>query len=162
MTDELLQLELRFLICRHGKQRILAVLARLGDQTVDELEGQIRELEGKKKVKAPRPSIIDRAISEGKQHPELAESLRALAVRFQNRTFLPNLRDVQRFLDQTGLSKEKLKSREAAVPLLMRALTNLTPDGLQQLLAQSTVRGESDYSLLARAIMGKVDTRKNN
>ncbi|MCA9421728.1 MAG: hypothetical protein KC592_11965 [Nitrospira sp.] len=155
MTDELLQIELRLLIHRYGKQRILSLLARIGEQTLAELEQQIRELEGKRKVKAPKPSIIDRAISEGRQHPELAESLRALAVRFQNRTFLPNLRVVQRVLDQVEHTKGKLKSREAAVPLLIRSLTKLTPDELKLLLAQHNMPGESDYSLLARAIMGK-------
>jgi hypothetical protein len=36
------------------------------------------------------------------ERPEIAEPLRALAVGYENRTFLPQLRDVQRFLDRTA------------------------------------------------------------
>ncbi|HXB67313.1 MAG TPA: hypothetical protein VNY05_03675 [Candidatus Acidoferrales bacterium] len=79
--------------------------------------------------------------------------MRALAVGYENRTFLPQLRDVQRFLDRTGVPHGKLKSRAAATPIVIRTLANLPPDNLTELLLDKTST-DSDYALLARAIMG--------
>ena len=101
----------------------------------------------------PKPSIIDVVASECRDHPDIEEPLRLLAVGFQNRTFLPNLRDVQRFLERTNSKPGKLKSREAAIPVLFRSLGKLTRDELLDLAQKNDVSGDSDFAILAREIM---------
>ncbi len=153
MNEQFLELELRLLVLQFGRQKVLRVLARLGDQTAEELEQQLRDSEEKRKSKRPTPSVTDLASAECREHPEIAEPLRCLAVAFQNRTFLPYLRDVQRFLDRSGLAVGKLRSREAAAPALIRALGKLTRDELIQLAPSNEVHGNSEFSMLAREIM---------
>ena len=87
------------------------------------------------------------------EHPEIAEPLRALAVAFENRTFLPQLRDVHRFLDRIGVWHGELKSRAAATRIVIRTLAKLPPSHLAQLLLDKTST-DIDYALLASTIMG--------
>jgi DNA-binding transcriptional regulator YbjK len=160
MNDKLLDIELRFLIHRYGKQRILSRLANIAEQTLETLEQQINELEKQKKQKTRNVSIVELARSEGMNHPESAELLRSLAIQYQNRNFLPQLRDVQRFLDQAGVTERKVRSREAAAPLLIKCLTTLSSEELQALIARPSPGDANDYLLLARAILGKRETTK--
>jgi len=153
VSDQFLQLELRLLILRYGRQRVLQALAQLGEQTPEEVAEQLRAAETKRKAKRPKPSVMDLVEVECREHPEIAEPLRTLAVGFQNRTFLPHLRDVQRLLERIGSARSKPRSRDAAAPVLVRALAGLAREDLLRLAAENSTPGESDYSLLARAIM---------
>lgn len=128
-------------------------LFSLSEQTVEDLERQLQTIQHKPKPKRAPLSITDLVGAAAHERPEIAEPLRALAVGFENRTFLPQLRDVQRFLDRTGVSHGKLKSRAAATSIVTRTLARLPADSLAQLLLDKTST-DSDYALLARAIMG--------
>ena len=157
MKDELLDIDVRLLVLRHGRQNVLAALSRLVEQTPAELEQQLQTLGHKattSRKKAPNPSLVEVATLECRDHPEILEPLRVLALAFENRSFLPNLRDVQRFLGRTGASPPKFKSRAIAGPIVVRALSKLPRDELTSLAARDASGGESDYSLLSRAIMG--------
>jgi hypothetical protein len=154
MNDKLLEIDVRLLVLRYGRTKVLRTLARLGEQTLEDLENQLLAAEAKPQAKRPRPSARDVLASECHEHPDIAEPLRFLAVAFENRTFLPHLRDVRRFLDRMGSSSGKLKSRVAAAPTVIRTLAKLQPEDLARLAVSDQVPGESDYSLLARAIMG--------
>ena len=154
MNDQFLEMETRFLILRYGRQRVLHTLARLGEQTPEDLEKLLQSRGEKRKTSRIKPAIMDLVALECHDHPDLAEPLRAIAVRFQNRAFLPHLRDVQRFLDRAGSEPGKMRSREAAAPALIRALGKLPREDLLRLASEDRSSGDSDYSLLARAIMG--------
>ena len=157
MNDQLLEIDVRLLVLRYGRQRVLNVLARLSEQTMEQLEQQLRAIEQKPKAgrtKKSKQSLIDVVASEYRERPDIAEPLRAIAVRFENRVFLPNLRDVHRFLDRIGASQGTLKSRAVAGPVLIHELSKLPREELHRLAASDGSPRESDYSLLSRAIMG--------
>jgi hypothetical protein len=153
-VNDLLDIDVRLLLVRYGRNKVLQALAHLSEQTVEDLERQLQAIQQKStKPKRLLPSVKELAEQAAQEHSEIAEPLRTLAVRFENRTFLPQLRDVQRFLDRAGVAHGKLKSRAAAAPTVIRTLAKLPPDSLAQLLVDKT-SADSDYALLARAIMG--------
>lgn len=164
MTHDLLDIDVRLLIIRYGKRKVLEALARLGEQTLDELMQQLPAVKqgskSKTKRRAEPPSLIDLVASETRGKDDLTELVRVLAVEFQNRTFLPHLRDVQRFLDRAGVPHGHLKSRAAAARVVIRALATLSRDELLHLAERDRSSGDSDYSLLARAIMGTSHTHR--
>jgi hypothetical protein len=155
VKDQLLEIDVRLLILRHGRQRLLEAIARLGEQTVEEIEHQLQILESKPKpIRAEKLRLIDMVASECRKRPGIEEPLRALVLKFENHTFLPHLRDVRRFLERLGVSTATLiSSREAAGPTLVRVLSKLSGEELSTLANESRASRESDYSLLARAIM---------
>jgi hypothetical protein len=165
MKDELLNIDVHVLVLRYGRQKVLAALSRLVEQTPAQLEEQLQALDHKKSAsrrKAPNPSLVEVATSECRGDPDILEPLRVLAVAFENRSFLPNLRDVQRFLDRAGASPQKFKSRAIAGPAVIRALSRRPKDELTSLASRDASGGESDYSLLSRAIMGGASDDKAN
>ena len=157
MTEQLLEIDVRLLVLRYGKEKVLHVLAQLGDQTLEEIEQNLRSIERNPKtnrITRSKPSLTDVVNSEFRDRPEIAELLRVIAVNYENRVFLPHLRDVQRFLDRFGASHGKLKSRAGAGSVLVRALSKLPREELLTLATREGLSRESDYSLLSRAIMG--------
>jgi len=157
VKDQFLEIDVRLLVLRYGRQRVLNTIARLTDQTFEELEQHLQTVEQKPKAaqtNASKPALVEIVASECRERPDIAESLRTIALDFENRTFLPELRDVKRLFDRIGVPSSKLKSRIAAGPLLIRTLSKLSREELLRLAQRDKVPGESDYSLLSRAIMG--------
>jgi hypothetical protein len=155
VNDQLLEIDVRLLLLRYGRQKVLQALARFGNQSLEELEQQLLRAEQRRTVKRPRPSIIEMVATECRERPDIIQPMKALVSRFQNRTFLPQLRDVQRFLDRAHTSQGKVKSRTTAAPTLIRTLATLPRTDLLRLAAEHHSPEDSDYDLLARAIMGK-------
>lgn len=154
MTDKAPELEIRLLLLRYGRRKILEALAHLEDQSVDEIERELSAAERKPKRKRTAASSLDIVAAETQKRPEVSEQLQTLASLFEARVFLPQLRDVQRFLERAGTSVRKPKSRAAVMSVLFRTLAKMEPHELNALIAGLHTQGDSDFSLLARTIMG--------
>jgi hypothetical protein len=157
LTNDLLDIDVRLLVLRYGKTKVLQALAKLSDQTLEDIERQLQVIAQKPKPKRTQPTIMDLVAAQAQERPEIAEPLRTLAVGFENRTFLPQLRHVQRFLDRSGTTHGKFKSRTAAAPAVIRTLAKLPADDLVRLTTTDDSSTDSDYAILARAIMGKTE-----
>jgi hypothetical protein len=154
---DLLNVELRVLLLRHGRRRVVETLALLGEQTIEEIEAELAAASDKKKPgrnrRQPR-SATEIAAELLRDKPENREAVQRLATRYDNKAFLPQLRDVQRFLDRAGASRKRLRDRRTAAAQVMAALSRLGADELKQMAASAEVNLDSDYALLAREIIG--------
>ncbi len=154
--EELLNIELRLLMLRYGRRSVLSALARITDQTPEQIEADLALAEKRKAGSKKRVvSAVDLAEQLGNENEESAEMLKTLAARFENRTFLPQLRDVQRLLDRAGYPHGRLKSRREAARHVMKMLSRLSTDELKRLIASPEPNADSDYAVLAREIMGR-------
>lgn len=153
MSRELVDIEIAILILRYGRSRVLRAIAGLQEQSVEEIEQRVQALARKaEKPKRSKPSLIGLAEIQVAERPGSGDLLRLLVTRFESRTFLPQLRDVERFLEKIGAPHRKLRSRAAAGPLLVHALGRLSPDELAKLASEDTSDG-GEYEMLAHAIM---------
>jgi hypothetical protein len=154
--NDLVKLKLRLLILQHGRREVVQALAAMGEQTVEGVEAELNKLEQKKASRTRRVvSAVDALTHTPHGSPETEELLRKLAIRFDNRSFLPQLTDVQRFLERSNSTKGKIKSRRDASHQVVLALSRMTADELSQLLRLSGAGKNSDYADLARQIMGR-------
>jgi len=142
----------------------MQTLAALGEQTLEQAENELRAAEERKPIKKRKTLSVSDAVANGvRERPDAAEFLQLLATRFENRTFLPQLKDVQRFLDRSGAPYKNLRSRSAAGHRVITALCRLSIDELRQLAARSSSpKADSDYALLAREIIGKTGTKQDS
>jgi hypothetical protein len=154
--DELLKLELRLILLRHGRRRVVEALAALGEQSPEGVEADLRAAEkNKRQVKTRHVrSATELAAEFARGRPDSAEALQKLAARYENRAFLPQLRDVQRFLERAGMPRKKLRSRREAAKEVMILLCKLGTEELARMASAEPAK-ESDYALLAREIMGR-------
>jgi hypothetical protein len=156
VKDRLFEMEVRLLVLRYGREAVLEKIAQMGDQTLEEVQQQFDSAQLSRKPErsnARRQTVCDLIAVEVRDRPEIEESLRTIMAKFEARTFLPHLRDVRRFFDRIGGPDVGIVSRAAAGLPLVRALSKLKGEELAVLAKNSETR-ESDFSLLAQAIMG--------
>ncbi len=159
MKNDLLEIDVQLLIKRYGLGPVLNALAELEHQTLDQIEQRIQSLKrsssNSRTSRRHRQSLQEIVNLVASGNDEILEPLRLLAERYESRSFLHNLRDVQLFFSRLGEPHRSFKSRELAGPILMRALAKLPLEDLLRLSKEEQESGESDYSLLSRAIMGR-------
>ena len=156
MIDQFLLLELRVLILQHGRRKVLEALAILGEQTVDQVEQEIVGSEQRRKARTQRKpkSVAELIAATCKGRENIERPVSVLMTRYENRMFLPQLRNVERFLDRVGIRHGRLKSRVAAVPKIIEALSQLSEEELNGLYQDTASAEQTDFVLLAREIMG--------
>ena len=162
MTAGLLELEVRILVLKHGYKRVLAALSKSQGITEEEIENTLFELERSKDTKRKIrkiESITDIAAKATEKYPEKSKYILELARRFENKTFLPQMRDVRNFLVPFGLDRNTLKSRVNSAKTVIEKLCELSPSELAELV-DFVPSGNSAFSELARVIMGDHGTGK--
>ena len=154
---QLLNLELRLLVARHGKERVLEALSQIEDAGLGSLEDAIKTFETefrkpKKKARRRPHKSIQEMVDEANPAPEARELLEKLAKAYEERGFLPELRQAKRFLESRGTSAAKLRSRVGALPLILRELAKCSIADLQRLVDER--RGRGDLGIIADQILG--------
>jgi hypothetical protein len=144
-----LSLHLSLLLAQHGEVSVLEALAPLLGCAPAELHEKlvyVRKIGYASPKKSARLSTGGASIETlFAKHPEKAEVLRKIQARFLARTYLPELKDVRRFLDRHGRPSATLKKRDDSFAIVARELVRLTSDELQSVLSE---HGSSDYSSL--------------
>jgi len=152
-----LELHIRLLVAQYGKRRVLESLA--GTQSVDvtEIERDIERLEAnaKRKKQRPKKSLTERLQDAHLSDPAAKSALDKLVYRYDAQEFLPNLRDVKRFLESMGVEAGKVRSRLDALPKVIKVLANQPGDQLQTLLEESLTSGRSDLGMITDQILGE-------
>ncbi|MBI4025456.1 MAG: hypothetical protein HY360_10785 [Verrucomicrobia bacterium] len=164
MTTDILNFEVRFLLAKYGRRKVLEALARARDTTVEQLEQELRKWETARPAKKPRqgPSVEDRLETLRTCESAKLPLVRELGHLYEARLFLPSLRDAEDFLARNGEVQHPPKSRKEALPLVLNVLSALAEFQLKELLADcKRSSSESDYVLLARQIMGKEGVPQN-
>jgi|ERR1700722_4492172 len=158
-SKELLDLEVSLLLLKYGRSGVLQSIARRM-----RLSEEVLELELEKLLRpeyAPRPKkggytkpFDINSVIVG--HEDKAEYLRELHRRFENRTFLSELKDVKRLFDRHGRSANTWKSRKNAEASVFRFLANLDASELQAILSDvSTGPDVSSLGIISDEILGR-------
>ena len=134
-SQRFLEYEVVLLLAKYGKNALLHALAQKISVTPEELETLLQKLPASKLGSRPtkRPSAQELISELAQAHPDKANMLRTLHGRFENRSFLPELRDVKRFFEQRTHTLGAAKSRVAALPKLLQLLSELPVSELEAL-----------------------------
>ena len=155
MKKEILNIEIELLIVKYGYKNILEALSKIKGISIDEIEFSIASLQKKSDMRKPirKKSIIEVAedVISGAEH---YTSLHKLAIKYRNKEFLPQLKDVRRFLERSGIESNKLKSRVDSTKKVFEFLKGLSKHEIESLLTEIPENGESAFSALANEIIG--------
>lgn len=138
---ELLRLQLAILMLQHGERAILESIASLRGQDTGDLEAilididKIRHTRTKKPPVAKTPSFSIESVL--RTHPEKADVIRSIQTRYEDKTFLTELKDVRRFLDRHGQPTNTLKTRSEAFAKVVRVLIELPIPELEVILSNA-------------------------
>jgi hypothetical protein len=160
VATDLLDLELRLLLARHGRDRVIAALARVSDTSPEEIEETLREFERSTSRRRVKPQKTVRAILADLKIPskKIFDLVSEAAGLLEAKVIFPNRREVIAFLRKHGIDRSGAKSRREALPQVLRILSSLDEPQLREVLETASRSGESDYALLANKILGKTQS----
>lgn len=146
-SSRFLDYEVALLLAKYGKTALLGALGRKLELTSNELEAILQAPLIAKSLSRSRkkPLRVDPITQLAQEHPPKARLLRTLHGRLENRTFLPELRDVRRFFDQHARSLGASKSRIESLPKVLKLLAELD---VAELEALCEAHPENTYSSL--------------
>jgi hypothetical protein len=145
-SSKFLDYEVALLLAKYGKNAVLDALAKKLQLTPDQLEVALQTFPNEKSgSRSRKTSTIDLVTQLAQENPNKAQLLRTLHGRFENRTFLPALRDVKRFFERHARQLGASKSRAESLPKVLRLLAELD---VAELEALSHAQPENTYSSL--------------
>lgn len=158
-AKDYLRLHLSLLLAQYGEPNVLEGLASLLGNTPKELHDRLYDVQkvGHARQKKPKGQVrvgssVDSLFAD---HPDKAELLRKIQARFVARTFLPELKDVRRFLDRHGQSSASLKKRDDAFLRVAKQLVGLSKSELEAVATESMSSGYSSLGLISDQILGR-------
>jgi hypothetical protein len=158
-SKDYLRLHLSLLLAQYGEPSVLEGLAPLIGHTPKELHDRLNDVHkvGHARQKKPKGPVrvgssVEALIAE---HPDKAELLRKIQARFVARTFLPELKDVRRFLDRHGQPSTSVKKRDDAFGRVAKQLAGLPKAELEAVASESMSSGYSSLGLISDQILGR-------
>jgi hypothetical protein len=150
-----LDYEVALLLAKYGKSALLKALAQKINLTPEQLESILQATPAPGRSAHPRkkPSASDLVDALAQENPEKAQSLRTLQARFENRSFLPELRDVKRFFDQRHRELGSAKSRVETFPKVLKLLAELDTAELAGLCQSQPEAGRSSLGIISDEIL---------
>ena len=157
-NETLLDLELRLLIARHGKRRVSEVLSAIGEVDLTAIDSGIKAYEEKSKrdktQRRRRRSIEEMVRNANPDSVDAERLIEKLARAYENKEFLPELREVKHFLEARRVPVVKFRSRADALPTVLRVLAQYRLDDLQVLDENRRVH-RSDLGIITEQILGQ-------
>jgi hypothetical protein len=153
--EPLINLEVRFLLARYGRERVLEALASVGEVDPSQIESAVAAYESRSKRSGQRSAADASALVEKLGlDPDTKALVHELATAYESGSFLPQLREVRRFLASTGI-EGTVKSRRDALPRVVQALSRCGADHLRDLTSRSDDSRRGDLGLIADQILGE-------
>jgi hypothetical protein len=154
MPTDFLDLELRLLVLKHGRSRLLQGLARMNDTSIEELEEQMRQTARPTPPRKPKPvHSAEESVTKLGLEGLRRDRVLTLAREFERGRFLPQLRDAVRFCAQNG-TKPRAKSRRELLPRIAAVLATMPDVKLSALIDDIRDGGDgTSFARLAEAIM---------
>lgn len=154
-SQKFLDYEVALLLVKYGKNSVLGALGKQLELTPDQLETLLQSPPARKSNARPKrsPSLIDLVTRLVQQHANKADALRKLCARLENRTFLPELKDVRRFFDRHGQPLGSTKSRSEALPRVLKLLAELDVNELEGLCQSQPENTRSSLGLISDEIL---------
>ena len=157
MTSDLVTLEVRLLLARYGFRRVVEALAKVRDQSAEQIEAELKRLEAASAGHKGEPKrSLGRLLARlSAKNPEQASSIRELVELYKQGRFLPSLRMAEDFVAGRTGHRPRFRSRRAALPSLVEVIAAIPPEQLSGLRDEWAFTPSSgDYDVLARAIIG--------
>lgn len=157
-SKDFLNLHLSLLLAQHGERAVVECLAKLLGSSADDLLAKVadtRKVGYVRSKAAPGPRNSESVEALLVDHIDKAQAVRELQSRFEAGTFLPEMKDVRRFLDRHGQSSASLKKRDAAFAKVARQLVQIPLADLESMLAIPADSSFSSLGVISDQILGR-------
>lgn len=158
-SKDYLRLHLSLLLAQYGEHGVLEGLAPLLGTSFNDLHARLNDVRkvghARSKKRTGPTKIGSNVESLFADNPEKAGVLRKIQARFAARTFLPELKDVRRFLDRHGQPSSSLKKRDDTFARVAMQLVSLPKEELEAILSEQVSSGYSSLGIISDQILGR-------
>lgn len=154
-ANQTLTLWAKLLVAEYGLNRVIAALAQAEDTQFEEIEHEVEALRKRKSTKRRRrPKTLGELMKEANLDTDVHALVNEIGCAYQNKRYLPELWAVKRFLASHGVEAGNLRSRSAALPMVIGILRERSVNELMEIAAASKRRTKGDLGIIAEQILG--------
>lgn len=154
--NQTLTLWTKLLVAEYGLNRVIAALAQADNAEIEAIEREVDAYKRKKVENKPgrRPKTLAELLKPLKLGAEAHALVTEIGSAYQNKRYLGELWRVKRFLESRGVEAEKLRSRAAALPVLVGVWGAMPVTELTEIAAESNGSARGDLGIIADEILG--------
>ena len=150
-----LTLRAKLLVAEYGRERVIAALSEIEGVEFDAIEQELDAHKERRAARRPRrPKTLTELLEESRLDPQRLALVRQIGCAYENKRYLPELWRVRRFLESRGVATGNLRSRAAALPLVVEVLNHLPLDELTDVLTEAHGTAKGNLGILADQILG--------
>lgn len=149
--EDVLEDLLRLLVKNWGYSTVLLQLNALGNRSSGSNTSQSEGKSERRPHRLSAPEYVQKIDIPDRKREILLE----LAIKFENREFLPTVGHVKDFLERRNVHINPLRGRSAAIPKIFEILTRLPDENLEKMLCDENYSGPSRLGPLSDAIKAR-------
>jgi len=168
--NQVLNLQIQLLLHQHGRKDVMEALAIVEDVDLASIQNEIQSLRNKRRSKTRasggntngrktrrRESAKD-LIKEVQLEPDAKSLVEQIALAYERKEFLPELRHVRQYLEEAGKDVSELRFRAEALPEVIAVLSTYSHDRLGKLVESfKYTGGRNDLEILTNEILKPVE-----
>ena len=153
--NQTLTLWTKLLVAQYGRNQVIAALAQAEGAEIEAIEREVEAIRQRKSTKRrARPKTLAELLELLKLDAETHALVNEIGSAYQNKRYLAELWRVRRFLESHGVEADKLRSRSAALPVLVGVLGEMPVAELTEIAAQTNGQAKGDLGIIADQILG--------
>ena len=145
----------KLLVAEHGRSRVIAALAQAEDTDLETIEREVEAVRERKTAQRRRkPKALKELLEDLGLESDAHSLVNEIGCAYQNKRYLGELWRVRRFLEAHGVDADKLRTRAAALPMVIGVLGETPLDELREIAAEAKERPRGDLAIIADQILG--------
>ena len=154
-ANQALAIRTKLLVAEYGRKRVIAALAEAEDVKFETIEREVNAVRERRSNRRRRPKALAELLKAAKIDSETFSMVGRIATAYENKRYLPELWRVRRFLESHGVDAGKVRTRTAALPLVIKALGGLRESKLIEIESglSGSARG-GDLRIIADQLLG--------
>ena len=154
VVNQALALRTKLLVAEYGRKRVIAALAEAEGVEFETIAREVDGIKEKRSSRHRRPKVLPELLKEAKIDSQTLPLVERIAWAYDQKRYLPELWRVRRFLESHGVDASRVRTRTAALPLVIGALGGLRECELTDIETglSGSVRG--DLGIIADQILG--------
>lgn len=156
-VSQALTLRTKLLVAEYGRKRVIEALAQVEDAEFETIEREVQAVRERKSSRHVRPKELPELLRDAEISPQTFSLVERIAFAYENKRYLPELWRVRRFLQSHGVDGSKVRSRAAALPVVIKVLGGLSESEVTKIAAELSGPVRGDLRILADQILGRPD-----
>ena len=155
LVNQALALRTKLLVAEYGRKRVIAALADAVDVDLETIEREVDAVRERRPSRRRRRKSIQELLKEGRIKTETFAVVERIACAYENKRYLPDLWRVRRFLESRGIDASKVRTRTAALPLVIGVLGGLRQSELAEIETGLSGSARGDLRIITDQILGR-------